>query len=61
MKSKNWTEVMKYANSIREGRKIACKYLRLAVDRFFRDLENPDYEIDHKGPEFVIGIIEKTI
>ena len=61
MKSKNWTEVMKYANSIREGRKIACKYLRLALDRFFRDLENPDYEIDHKGPEFVIGIIEKTI
>ena len=61
MKNKNWTEVMKYANSIREGRKIACKYLQLGVARFFRDLENPDYEIDHKGPEFVIGIIEKTI
>ena len=61
MKSKNWTEAIEYANSIREGRKVACRDLKLCVARFFRDLENPDYEIDHKGPEFVIGIIEKTI
>lgn len=61
MKNKNWTEALEYANSIREGRKAACEYLKKGVDRFFRDLENPDYEIDHKGPEFVIGIIEKTI
>lgn len=61
MKNKNWTEALEYANSIREGRKAACEYLRKGVDRFFRDLENPAYEIDHKGPEFVIGIIEKTI
>ena len=61
MKNKNWTEAMEYANSIREGRKVACRDLKLCVARFFRDLENPDYEIDHKGPEFVIGIIEKTI
>lgn len=31
------------------------------VERFFNDLENPDYEIDHKGPEFCIGIIERTL
>lgn len=61
MKNKAWTEVLEYANSIREGRKAACEYLRKGVDRFFRDLENPAYELDHKGPEFVIGIIEKTI
>ena len=61
MKNKNWTEALEYANSIREGRKAACEYLRKGVNRFFRDLENPAYEIDHKGPEFVIGIIEKTI
>lgn len=61
MKNKNWTEALEYAISIREGRKAACEYLRKGVDRFFRDLENPAYEIDHKGPEFVIGIIEKTI
>ena len=61
MKNKAWTEVLEYANSIREGRKAACEYLRKGVDRFFRDLENPAYELDHKGPEFAIGIIEKTI
>ena len=61
MKDKNWKTVLEYANSIRTGRKVACKELRQAVDRFFRDLDNPDYWMDHKGPEFVIGIIEKTI
>lgn len=61
MKSKHWKIVLDYANSIREGRKVACDELKKAVERFFRDLENPAYEMDHKGPEFVIGIIEKTI
>ena len=61
MKNNAWTEVLEYANSIRDGRKAACEYLRKGVDRFFRDLENPAYELDHKGPDFVIGIIEKTI
>lgn len=58
---KNWPTVMEYAESIRDGRKIACQELRQAVERFFRDLENPDYEMDAKGPEFCIGIIEKTL
>lgn len=60
-KGKNWPTVMEYAESIRDGRKIACQELRQAVERFFRDLENPDYELDAKGPEFCIGIIEKTL
>ena len=60
-KGKNWPAVMEYAESIRDGRKIACQELRQAVERFFRDLENPDYEMDAKGPEFCIGIIEKTL
>ena len=60
-KGKNWPAVMEYAESIRDGRKIACQELRQAVERFFRDLENPDYELDAKGPEFCIGIIEKTL
>lgn len=51
---------MEYAKSIQEGRKVACIELKQAVDRFFRDLENPAYEIDYKAPEFCIGIIEKT-
>jgi len=56
-----WDEVLEYAESIRDGKKIACKELRQGVERFFRDLKNPTYELDHKAPEFVIGIIEKTI
>lgn len=56
-----WPEVLEYAESIRSGKKAACVELRQGVERFFRDLENPAYELDHKGPEFVIGIIEKTI
>lgn len=51
---------MEYAESIHSGCKIACRELRQAVGRFYRDLDNPDYEIDHKAPEFCIGIIEKT-
>lgn len=53
--------MLKYAESIRDGKKIACIELKQAVDRFFRDLENPDYYIDSKGPEFCIQIIEKTL
>lgn len=59
--AKNWAEVVEYAESIRDGRKIACIELKQAVDRFFRDLENPDYWMDYKAPEFCIQIIEKTL
>ena len=58
---KNWPIVLEYAESIRDGRKIACDELKQAVDRFFMDLENPDYWMDYKDPEFCIGIIEKTL
>lgn len=60
-KHKNWPAVLEYAESIRDGRKIACVELKQAVDRFFRDLENPDYWMDYKSAEFCIQIIEKTI
>lgn len=60
-KHKNWPAVLEYAESIRDGKKIACVELKQAVDRFFRDLENPDYWMDYKAPEFCIQIIEKTI
>ena len=58
---KNWPAVLEYAESIRDGRKIACEELRQAVDRFFRDLDNPAYDFDATGPEFCIQIIERTI
>ena len=60
-KAKNWPTVLEYAESIRDGRKIACEELKQAVNRFFKDLENPEYEMDPKAPEFCIGIIEKTL
>lgn len=31
------------------------------MDRFFSDLDNPEYWMDSKAPEFCIQIIEKTI
>lgn len=52
---------MEYASSIRDGKKIACEELQQAVQRFYRDLENPEYELKPRGPEFCIGIIESTL
>lgn len=60
-KAKNWPEVLEYAESIRDGRKAACVELRQTVNRFFLDLDNPEYWMDSKAPEFCIRIIEKTI
>ena len=61
MKAKYWQEVLDYANGIKDGTIVANEYRKKAVDRFFRDLQNPNYEIDHKAPTFCIGIIESTI
>lgn len=60
-KGKYWPAVQEYAESIRDGRKLACTELQQAVARFYRDLENPDYTLDPKGPDFAIQIIERTI
>ncbi|HCP14830.1 MAG TPA: terminase [Peptococcaceae bacterium] len=51
---------MEYANSIIEGRKIACKEMVQCCERFRADLNNTDYDFKPKDAEFVIGIIEKT-
>lgn len=52
---------MQYAEGIRSGKIIANEERIQAVERFFKDLENPDYYINPKGPDFCIQIIEKTI
>lgn len=57
----NWNEVLEYAEGIRSGKTIACTTMKQMVERFFNDLERPEYEIDHRGPEFCIGIIERTL
>lgn len=60
-KYKNWPEVMEYAQSILDGRKIACQELKQAAERFFRDLEDPRYELDPVAPEFCIAVIQSTL
>ena len=61
MEAKHLKTVMEYAESIRAGTKLACIETKQCVERFFRDLENPKYELDPKGPEFCIGIIERLL
>lgn len=58
---KHWADVMGYAEGIRDGTIVANKYRKKAVERFFRDLENPNYEMDPDDPDFCINIIESTI
>ena len=60
-KAKNWPAVLEYAEGIRDGTIIANIERKQAVERFFSDLENPNYWMDYKDPEFCIQIIEKTL
>ena len=43
-KYKHWPVALKYAEDIRDGKITANEERKQAVDRFFRDLENPAYE-----------------
>lgn len=52
---------MQYAEGIRTGEIIANKERKQAAERWFRDLDNPEYELKHNAPEFCIGIIESTL
>ena len=61
VRGKHWKTALAYAEGIRDGTIVANIERKQCVERFFRDLENPDYEIKPKGPEFCIGIIEKTL
>ena len=60
-KGRHWKVALGYAEGIRDGKIVANVERKQCVERFFRDLENPEYEMDSKGPEFCIGIIEKTL
>lgn len=59
--TKNWKEVMDYATGVRNGTIVANKYRILAVERFFRDLEDPRYELKPDDADFCINIIEGTL
>jgi phage terminase large subunit-like protein len=60
LEHKNFEIVLKYAKEIVSGKKVACKELVQAAQRFLEDLTDPRYEIRYKDAEFCIGIIEKT-
>lgn len=51
---------MDYADSIRSGRRPACKYQKLGVERFFRDLKDERYVLEPDDADFCINIIEST-
>ena len=59
-KPKNFDVVLEYANSVVDGRKVACKEIKQTCERFLRDLENPAYDFRTTGPDSVIQIIENT-
>ena len=61
VKGKHWKVALDYAEGIRNGTIVANIERKQCAERFFRDLENPAYELRPKGPEFCIGIIEKTL
>lgn len=61
MKAKNWDIVLKFAEDVASGKKIANKYQCLAAKRFLSDLKKPEYEINKKDAEFCIQIIENTL
>lgn len=58
---KNWKAVMDYANGVRDGTIRANRYRILGVERFFRDLEDPRYELKPDDADFCINIIESTL
>lgn len=60
MEHKNFKIVLEYAQDIISGKKIACKEVIQAAQRFLDDLKDERYELRAKDAEFVIGIIEKT-
>ena len=59
-KGKYAAEVLEYAQSVAEGRKVACREGVLGCKRFLRMLEDERFEIRTRDADFVIGIIERT-
>ena len=54
-------EVDIYVASILSDRKVACKELKQACERWLQDLKNPAYELRESEAEYIIKIIENTM
>lgn len=62
MAAKNYKPIaIKYAKDVLSGKRIAGKEVILACSRFLKDMERDDLELHTKEPNFVLGIIEKTM
>lgn len=62
MAAKRYKEVaVQYAKEVVDGKKLAGAEIVLACKRFLADLEREDLELHTKEPDFLIGIIEKTM
>ena len=57
----NLDKAKEYAQHVLSHKKEHCEENILAAERFFRDLENPAFEMDVDMVDFVIHFIEKVI
>lgn len=57
----NLDKAKKYAKHVLTHREEHCEENILAAERFFRDLENPTFEMDEDMVDFVIHFIENVI
>ncbi|HEU7526531.1 bacteriophage terminase [Streptococcus pneumoniae] len=57
----NLDKAKKYAQYVLTHREEHCEENILAAERFFRDLENPTFEMDEDMVDFVIHFIENVI
>jgi phage terminase large subunit-like protein len=60
LEHKNFNVVLTYAKEVVSGKRVACKELKQACQRFLDDLNDERYELKKKDAEFCIQIIEKT-
>ena len=60
MDYKNLPIVIEYCQDILSGKKVACKEVKQACQRFLDDLNDPRYELKAKNAEFAIFMIENT-
>lgn len=62
MAAKSYKQIaLQYADQVVKGKKRVGKEVLLACIRFQKDLKRADLELKTKEPDFVIGIIERTM
>lgn len=62
MPAKSYKQIaVDYARAVTAGKKLAGKEVLLACQRFQQDLKRTDLELHTKEPDFVLGIIERTM